>query len=113
AARVRAFDLPATPPLATAFGFSGYSAMRGHKKKTSSPAGNLSLTRLYDLAALRRGITLFGGTQDAPAHRFQGGRAVVDWRDYDAEVAPFLDGTALPNGARWPAAEPGEPQKLP
>src|SRR3954471_5011512 len=28
--RVRGFDLPATPALVTAFGFSGYSAARGH-----------------------------------------------------------------------------------
>src|SRR2546428_3925987 len=30
--RVRAFDLPATPALATAFGFSGYSAAKGHRR---------------------------------------------------------------------------------
>jgi hypothetical protein len=106
---LRAFDLPATPALATAFGFSGYSAARGHHKP---PEANRELTRLYQTMALRRGITLFGGTQEPPAHQFVGGEARIDWRDYDAEVAPFLDGTALPSGARWTAVELREPARL-
>jgi hypothetical protein len=106
---LRPFDLPATPALATAFGFSGYSAARGHHRP---PEANRELTSLYDTMALRRGITLFGGTQDPPAHRFVGGEARIDWSDYDAEVAPFLDGTALPSGARWTAVELREPARL-
>src|SRR5438128_5249246 len=58
--RVRRFDLPATPELTTAFGFSGYSAAKGHGRP---PQDGRELTRLYDTQALRRGITLFGGTQ--------------------------------------------------
>jgi len=108
-ARVRAFDLPATPPLVTAFGFSGYSAAKGHGLPASM---NAELTRRYDLLALRRGLTLFGGTQDAPSHRIKGDEVTIDWRDYDAEVAPFLDGTALKSGARWSAVELREPGKL-
>src|SRR5207248_3009 len=52
--RVRAFDLPATPALATAFGFSGYSAAKGHGRNVDAAR---ELTRAYDLIALRRGIT--------------------------------------------------------
>src|SRR4051812_16572230 len=96
--RKRAFDLPATPDLITAFGFSGYSAARGHGR---GPDAGTGLTRAYDLAALRRGITLYGGTHDAPPMR--DGR--IDWTAYDAEVAPFLDGTALPSGARWTSVD--------
>jgi Domain of unknown function (DUF4091) len=107
--QLRPFDLPATPALATAFGFSGYSAAKGHGKK---PEEGGALTRLYDTLALRRGITLFGGTQDAPAHTFVDGEARIEWTDYDAEVAPFLDGTALPGGARWTSVELREPGKL-
>ena len=107
--RVRRFDLPATPELATAFGFSGYSAAKGHRKP---PQDNRELTRLYDTIALRRGITLFGGTQDAPAHKAEGDTVRIEWTDYDAEVAPFLDGTALPSGARWTAVEMREPARL-
>jgi hypothetical protein len=103
--RARGFDLPATPDLVTTFGFSGYAAARGHGR-SSEAAGEL--TRAYDLVALRRGITLMGGTQDAPP--FDGAR--VDWRRYDAEVSPFLDGTALPSGARWTSVELREPGKL-
>lgn len=104
--KIRGFDLPATPSLATAFGFSGYSAAKGHGR---GPEASRELTRAYDLMALRRGITLMGGTQDAPPLSKDGS---VDWTAYDAEVAPFLDGTALPSGARWTAVELRETGKL-
>jgi len=107
--RVRGFDLPATPELATAFGFSGYSAAKGHGRP---PRDARELTRLYDTMALRRGITLFGGTQDAPDYAALGDSVRIDWTGYDAEVAPFLDGTALPSGARWTAVELREPARL-
>jgi hypothetical protein len=107
--RVRGFDLPATPALATAFGFSGYSAAKGHGR---GPEANRELTRAYDWMALRRGITLYGGTRDAPAWRVHGDDVAMDWAGYDAEVAPFLDGTALPSGARWTVVELREPARL-
>jgi Domain of unknown function (DUF4091) len=107
--RVRAFDLPATPALATAFGFSGYSAAKGHGRNVDAAR---ELTRAYDLIALRRGITLFGGTQDPPAFSKRGDDVRIDWTGYDAEVAPFLDGTAIPGGARWTAVELREPAGL-
>jgi hypothetical protein len=103
--RSRAFDLPATPALITTFGFSGYAAAKGHGRPVGAAA---ELTRAYDLVALRRGVTLMGGTQDAP--RFDGTR--IEWNEYDAEVAPFLDGTALPDGSRWTSVELREPGKL-
>src|SRR5205085_3943700 len=107
--QVRGFDLPATPPLVTAFGFSGWSAARGHGL---GPEAATELTRLYHLMALRRGITLFGGTQAPPAYTVAGDTVHIDWTAYDAEVAPFLDGTALPSGARWTATELREWPKL-
>src|SRR3989440_677361 len=107
--RVRAFDLPATPALATAFGFSGDSAAKGHGRNVDAAR---ELTRAYDLIALRRGITLFGGTQDPPAFSKRGDDVRIDWTSYDAEVAPFLDGTAIPGGARWTAVELREPAGL-
>ncbi|TMB26468.1 MAG: DUF4091 domain-containing protein [Deltaproteobacteria bacterium] len=107
--RIRAFDLPATPALATAFGFSGYSAAKGHGRNVDAAR---ELTRAYDLIALRRGITLFGGTQDPPAFSKRGDDVRIDWTGYDAEVAPFLDGTATPGGARWTAVELREPAGL-
>ena len=107
--RVRGFDLPATPELTTAFGFSGYSAAKGHGRP---PQDGRELTRLYDTLALRRGITLFGGTQDAPPFTAADDAVRIDWAAYDAEVSPFLDGTALPSGARWTAVELREPARL-
>ena len=107
--RARSFDLPASPALVTAFGFSGYAAGKGHHRGVEAAR---ELTRAYDTVALRRGITLFGGTQDAPAHEFVKGEMRIDWRAYDAEVAPFLDGVAIPGGARWTSVELREPGKL-
>lgn len=104
--RRRAFDLPATPDLITAFGFSGYSAAKGHGR---APTAATELTRAYDLAALRRGISLYGGTHDAPPLRKNGH---IDWTAYDAEVGPFLDGTALPSGAHWTSVDFRMPRKL-
>jgi hypothetical protein len=102
--RVRAFDIPATPALITAFGFSGYSAAKAHGRPPADE-DRRELTRLYDTMALRRGITLFGGTQDPPPWSDTGDGLRIDWTAYDAEVAPFLDGTALPSHARWTAVE--------
>src|SRR2546422_7395689 len=107
--RVRAFDLPATPALATAFGFSGYSAAKGHGRNVDAAR---ELTRAYDPIALRRGRTLFGGTQDPPAFSKRGDDVRIDWTGYDAQGAPFLDGTAIPGGARWTAVELREPAGL-
>ena len=107
--KMRAFDLPPTPTLVTAFGFSGYSASKGHKRAAEA---NRELTRAYDTIALRRGITLFGGTQNAPPHQVRSDDVQIDWRVYDDEVAPFLDGTALPSGTRWTSVELREPGKL-
>jgi hypothetical protein len=107
--KVRGFDLPATPALTTAFGFSAYTAAKGHGR---GPEANRELTEAYDRMALRRGITLFGGMQDPPSYAKVGDEVRIDWKDYDAEVAPFLDGTALPSGARWTAVELREPSKL-
>ena len=100
--RLRAFDLPQRPALATAFGFSGYSAAKGHHEP---PEARRELTRDYDRIALRRGITLMGGTQDPPDFRLRGDDVVIDWRSYDAEVGPFLD-------AGWTSIELREPGKL-
>ena len=107
--KMRGFDLPATPALVTAFGFSGYSAAKGHKR---GPEANPELTRAYDTIALRRGITLFGGTQNTPPYQAHGDEVKIDWKVYDDEVAPFLDGTPLPDGARWTSVELREPKTL-
>jgi hypothetical protein len=109
ALRLRAFDLPATSTLVTAFGFSGLSAITGHKKPFEQAR---ELTRLYDTIALRRGITLSGGTFAPPDWIPAGDGVRIDWSAYDAEVGPFLDGTALPSGARWTSVDFREPSKL-
>ncbi|MGI5864030.1 MAG: DUF4091 domain-containing protein [Myxococcales bacterium] len=95
--RVRSFALPATSSLETSFGFSGLSAVRGHGLGDEAVG---QLTRLYATAALRHRISLHGMSMEPP-------RVVnrdpleLDFGAYDAEVGPFLDGTALENGARF------------
>src|SRR5207253_9810424 len=89
--RIRAFDLPATPALATAFGFSGYSAARGHGRNVDAAR---ELTRAYDLLALRRGVALFGGSQAPPAFRKRGDVVRLDWAGCGAVLAVVLAGPA-------------------
>lgn len=91
------FTLPATSSLPVSFGITGNAV---HD------------LRSYSLAALRHRISLHGGSME-PAP-LVGGR--VDFRGYDAEVAPFLDGTANPGGpaegARWSAVDLRVPYRL-
>lgn len=97
--RVRPFVLPATSTLPTTFGFSGYSATRGHGLP-QDVQHVLGLTKLYATAALKHRISLHAMSLEPPAIvSIDPPRLGFD--AYDAEVGPFLDGTALPSGARF------------
>jgi Domain of unknown function (DUF4091) len=103
-AEVQPFVLPATASLPTSFGISLYSIARGHGLKPESPEAR-ELLRAYARELLAHRLSAHGMSMDAPPVRFEGGKAVVDFRAYDAELAPFLDGTALPSGARFTTTE--------
>jgi hypothetical protein len=94
---VHGFALPATSSLPVTFGISG-NAVKDLQK--------------YSLAALRHRISLHGGSME-PAPLSHGR---VDFRAYDAEVGPFLDGTAdrggPAEGARWTAIDLRVPYRL-
>jgi hypothetical protein len=98
---VHRFELPRTSSLAVTWGISASSIARAHHRE--DPA----LLHRYALAALRDRVSLFGGTFDPP---------LDDFRAYDAEVGPFLDGKADPggpaDGARWTAVDVRLPDKL-
>jgi len=109
AIQVLRYTLPATSTLPTAFGFSGISAAKAHGLDTHDGEAVLALTQRYAKLALLHRISLFGMTMEPPPFHKDHGKVVVDFRDYDRELAPFLDGTALPSGARFTSLELRQP----
>lgn len=99
-AEVQPFVLPATSSLPNSFGISLYSIAKGHGLKPESPEAR-ELLRNYALALLAHRVSAHGMSMNPPLVRFEDGRPVVDFSTYDAELAPFLEGTALPSGARF------------
>ncbi len=99
--KVRKFALPATSSLPNSFGFSGWSAAHGHRLNPTSSTVN-NLTRKYSIAALKHRISFHGMTMEPPP---PGSDSSLIFDAYDQELAPFLDGTALPNGARFTSVD--------
>jgi hypothetical protein len=81
--------------LPTSFGFSGLSAARQHFKQSTDDNDVRRITYTYQESALLHRISIHGGTMKPPPYTRDGQRVKIDWPNYDAEVAPFLDGTAL------------------
>jgi hypothetical protein len=111
---VHAFELPRSSSLPVTFGFSTAAIARAHPGL--KPAQLAELVRRYEILALRHRISLHGGTMEPPAFGQRDGRVTVDFAAYDAEVGPFLDGTAdhggPAEGARWSAFDLRLPLKL-
>ena len=42
------------------------------------------------------------GSMVSPAFTYDGGKMKLDWRVYDAEIGPFLDGAAIAEGESSP-----------
>ncbi|MCP3103180.1 DUF4091 domain-containing protein [Myxococcus sp. K15C18031901] len=102
---VQPFVLPITPSLPTSFGISRYSIARGHHLPAASPEAQ-ALLRDYARVLLEHRLSAHGMGMDPPPVTFgPGDEAEVDWTDYDAEMAPFLEGTVLPSGARFTTLE--------
>ncbi len=100
ALRIEREALPTTSSLDTSFGFSSRRAALGHYGRAGTEEEVLALDRLYRTALLRHRISAHGGTFDPPPFRKEGKKLVLDFSQYDRELAPFLDGSALPSGAR-------------
>jgi Domain of unknown function (DUF4091) len=92
------FELPSTSSLKSSFGFNGTTALKQHRGEYTSDSDLYSLTRLYAKAALQHRITIHGGSMVPPRFTYSGHRMDIDWHAYDAEVGPFLAGTAIPAG---------------
>ncbi|MBI3184769.1 MAG: DUF4091 domain-containing protein [Myxococcales bacterium] len=103
-AEVLPFALPATSSLETSFGLSGYSLARGHRMAPRSAEAG-ALLREYATALLAHRLSAHGMSMDPPPARWARGELSVDFAEYDREMAPFLDGTALPSGARFNTAD--------
>lgn len=111
------FVLPATSTLKSSFGLSGLKALKQHRGRYTSDEDLQSITRLYTQAALLHRISTNGGSMQPPKYTFDG-KMHLDWKAYDAEVGPFLDGTVIPKGeplrgARATSAEVRSPGSFP
>ena len=99
-AQVQPFELPATSSLPNSFGISLYSIAKGHGLKPESPEAQ-HLLHEYVRALLLHRVSAHGMSMQPPPVRFEDGKAVVDFRAYDEELAPYLEGTSLASGARF------------
>ena len=96
------FALPSTSSLKTSFGLNGLSAAKKHFGKYTNDADVLRLVQTYQKAALLHRISTHGGSMIKP--RIPADGTTVNWTAYDAEVAPFLNGTILSGKDPLPGA---------
>ena len=112
---VHRFELPRSSSIPVTFGFNARALPLVHPHLR--PGDEAALAKRYALMALRHRVSLHGGSMEPAAWTVSpGGRVRVDFRAYDAEVGPFLDGTADPDGpadgARFSAIDLRLPAKL-
>jgi hypothetical protein len=84
--------LPATGAFVAAFGLSTRLGTR-----TLGVPDDPEVARALAAAALRHRVTPFVLSADPPGGSCRAGACALDWRAYDAEMAPVLDGTLVPN----------------
>ena len=104
--------LPATSTRPNTFGISLYSVAHGHGLPPDSAEAR-ALLAAYARSALTHRVSLHGMGIDPLPTRLEGGKLEVDFTAYDAELGPFLDGTALPSGARFSTADVRDDPRLP
>ncbi|HEX9104716.1 MAG TPA: glycoside hydrolase domain-containing protein, partial [Polyangia bacterium] len=111
---VHKFTLPKSSSLPVTFGFAAGAVATAHPGL--SPAATAQLVEAYERSLLRHRISAHGGSNEPAPWRTVDGKLAIDWTPYDAEVAPFLDGTAdrggPADGARWSAIDFRVPEKL-
>jgi len=92
------FVLPSTATLKSSFGLSGISALKQHRGRYTNDEDLHSITRLYAKAALFHRVSIHVGSMVSPAFSYDAGKMQMDWRVYDKEIGPFLDGAAIAEG---------------
>lgn len=109
---VRSTVIPATSSMPVTFGLSGRSLMFGHYGERGDATRRLELVHRYAKVALRHRISLHAMSIFPPPISKVGGQLVVDFTGWDAEIAPYMNGTALPDGARFTAIDLRTPEDL-
>lgn len=109
------FVLPSTSSLKSSFGLNGINALKQHRGRYTNDEDLHAITALYTKAALLHRISTQGGSMEPPKFSYEGGKMRLDWREYDAEVGPFLNGAVIPegeplHGARATSAEVRTPK---
>ncbi len=92
------FALPSTSTLKSSFGLSGINALKQHRGRYTNDVDLHAITGLYTKAALLHRISTHGGSMQSPKFTSDAGKMHLDWSDYDAEVGPYLNGVAIPEG---------------
>lgn len=108
---VEPFTLPATSSLRSSFGISMYTVARGHGLSGDSPEA-LALLREYVNLMLAHRLSAHGMSLEPPAVRRDGAALRFDFSAFDREVAPLMEGTALPSGARFTSMDIREHSRL-
>ncbi len=101
---VQPFAIPATSSLPNSFGISQYGVARGHQLAIDSDAARTTLQR-YATALLAHRLSAHGMSMTGPAVKKTPAGLAFDFTAFDAEMAPFFEGTALASGARFTSAE--------
>jgi hypothetical protein len=86
------FELPVTSSLATAFGFSGNTALGAHYGRYTGDKDLDDIIFAYQKAALWHRITLDTSAGIVPSAVIAGREVRIRWDHYDRVMAPFLDG---------------------
>jgi hypothetical protein len=109
---IEPFSIPVTSSLESSFGLSLYTMSKGHHLVPASPEAH-ELLKAYAIELLRHRLSAHGLTQDPPRiSKDDKGLLSVDFRAYDAELRPFMDGSVLSSGARFTTAEVRDNRQL-
>jgi len=92
------FVLPSTATLKSSFGLNGINALKQHRGRYTNDEDLHAITALYTKAALLHRLSTQGGSLEPPKFSYEAGKMRLDWREYDTEVGPFLNGVAIPEG---------------
>jgi len=104
--------VPATSSLPVTFGVSGKSLLYGHFGEKRDDEARRAIVRSYALDALRHRVSLHGMSRIPPMVREDKDGLRVDFGAWDEEIAPLLDGGALPGGARFTSIDLRTPDGL-
>ena len=104
---VQRISIPATSSIPVTFGLSTKSLEAAH-----GGADGMQLLPRYATDALRHRISLHAMSMQPPHLSGFGSDLHVDFREWDAEIGPFMDGLAGLDGAKFSAVDLRTPKSL-